>query len=414
MLFIFTIIKLLIILCIVASIHELGHFIAAKLMKIDVNEFSIGFGPKIFQKKYKETKYSLRWIPLGGYVSIEGEGEKSEKLGSYSNKSPIAKIFVLVMGVVFNIILAMFILVSISLFKPTYNNQIKELSQDSVLTSAGVIAGDKIVKINGLDIDIARDLTNKSFIESKTSNIEILRNSEIITFENVNTRKTIGVIGVAFKFEEGKVLNIVEDILPGSVADKADLKSGDKIIRINDIEMLNAENIINVVRNNPLKEVVFLIDRNGTEITKILVPETQDIFDLGINSTETINTTLPLAFENSINTVLTVAGSYADLLKGKVKIDEVSSIVGIGVVVSKTSGMVEYLSMLALISLAIGIANILPFPPLDGGKIVFVILNVIFRNKISEKVEGITSLVGFGLLILLTLVATFQDVMRIF
>jgi regulator of sigma E protease len=74
LIFIIAVIKLIIILCVVATIHEFGHFIAAKALKIGVNEFSIGFGPKIIQKKYKETMYSLRWIPLGGYVMIEGEG----------------------------------------------------------------------------------------------------------------------------------------------------------------------------------------------------------------------------------------------------------------------------------------------------------------------------------------------------
>ena len=103
---ILTIIKLLVVLGVVATIHEFGHFLFAKLFKMTVNEFSIGFGPKIVQKQWRETMYSLRWIPLGGYVAIEGEEGDSEDKNAFSNKAPWKRIVVLVAGVLFNAILA--------------------------------------------------------------------------------------------------------------------------------------------------------------------------------------------------------------------------------------------------------------------------------------------------------------------
>ena len=113
--FIITIIKLLVILGVVATIHEFGHFLAAKICKIGVNEFSIGFGPQIFQKEFKGTVYTLRCLPLGGYCAIEGEEGTSDREDAFSNKNIFQKIFVLVMGVTFNALLALIIFLAVTL-----------------------------------------------------------------------------------------------------------------------------------------------------------------------------------------------------------------------------------------------------------------------------------------------------------
>ena len=136
--FLITVIKLLVILCIVATIHEFGHFLAAKFFKIGVNEFSIGYGPKIIQKKFKDTMYSLRWIPLGGYVMIEGEGEESESENSFTKKHPFKRIVVLSMGVIFNFILGFIVLITVSSFLPVYTTEITELSSNSPLIESGI------------------------------------------------------------------------------------------------------------------------------------------------------------------------------------------------------------------------------------------------------------------------------------
>ncbi|MEG1141815.1 MAG: site-2 protease family protein, partial [Clostridia bacterium] len=132
------IIKLLIILCIVATIHEFGHFIAAKIFKIGVSEFSIGFGPKIYQKKYHDTLYSLRWIPLGGYVMIEGEGEQSNLPTSFGNKNVFKQVTVLIMGAMFNLLLAIAILLPITMLFTTNSTVITKFSNNSVLEENGL------------------------------------------------------------------------------------------------------------------------------------------------------------------------------------------------------------------------------------------------------------------------------------
>ncbi len=414
MTFIIAIIKLIFILCVVATIHELGHFIAAKLLKIGVNEFSIGFGPKIVQKKRGETMYSLRWIPLGGYVMIEGEGEESDKPNAFSKKSALSKVIVLVMGVVFNIILAFVILMLVSFSAPTYTTEIKEFTSDSVLQQAGIIPGDVITKINGDRTTLAQDLINNKYIDNSTTKIEYIRNGDTKEVTLTNAIKNIGYVGASFVSDGEKGTNKIDALRPGKPAEKAGLKSGDIITNINGINVDNATDIISIIKENANKEVIVKVTRNGETLTKSIVPDIQSQFDLGIYDTETVNTTLGYAVDKSVKIIATVINSYVDLFRGKVMLDDVSSIVGIGVVVSKTTGILEYLNMLAIISLAIGVANLLPFPPLDGGKILFVLIGAIIRKKIPVNVEAIVSFVGFGALILLTLVVTYKDIVRIF
>ena len=414
MIIIIAIIKLIIILCVVATIHEFGHFIASKLLKVGVNEFSVGFGPKIVQKKYKETMYSLRWIPLGGYVMIEGEGEESDKSNSFSKKNAFEKIIVLVMGVIFNILLAFIILMSISFSVPTYTTEIKEFVNNSVLEQAGLLPGDRINKINGDRTTLAQDLLNTKYINSEVTKIEYTRSGVTTEVELTNAVSDIGYIGAAFVSDGSKGTNKVDAIRPGKPAEKSGIKSGDMITQVNGKPVDNAIDIINIIKQNANNEVTIVIDRNGENLTKVLTPDSQKQFDLGISDTKSVNTTLGYAFDKSVKIISTVLNSYIDLFRGKVMLDDVSSIVGIGVVVSKTTGILEYLNILAIISLAIGIANLLPFPPLDGGKILFVLIGSIIRKKIPVNVEAIVSFVGFGALILLTIVVTYKDIVRIF
>ena len=414
MIIIIAIIKLIVILCVVATIHEFGHFIASKLLKIGVNEFSIGFGPKIVQKKFKETMYTLRWIPLGGYVMIEGEGEESDKSNSFSNKNALSKIIVLVMGVVFNIILAFIILMSISFSVPTYTTEIKAFTNNSVLQSAGLLPGDKISKINGDKTTLAQDLLNTNYADSEVTKVEYTRDGVTKEIELTNAVNDIGYIGAAFISDGTKGTNKIDTIRPGKQAEKAGLKAGDIITQVNGNYVDNATDIINIIKQNANNEMIIVIDRNGEILTKSLTPDAQKQFDLGISDTKAINTTLGYAFDKSIKIINTVVGSYVDLFKGKVMLDDVSSLVGIGVVVSKTTGILEYLNILAIISLAIGIANLLPFPPLDGGKILFVLIGSIIRKKIPVSFEAMVSFIGFGALILLTVVVTYKDIVRIF
>ena len=135
--------------------------------------------------------------------------------------------------------------------------------------------------------------------------------------------------------------------------------------------------------------------------------------DLGIRSVSTTKSSIKYSFIETAENIKNIVGSYVKLFTGKVSIGNMSGIVGIGEVVSKSSGLLNFFYLMAMISMAVGVANILPFPPLDGGKIVIVLIEAITRKKVSEKVELIISYIGLALLLGLTLFVTVKDIIRI-
>lgn len=414
--FIITLIKLIIILGVVATIHEFGHFLASKLCKIGVNEFSIGFGPKIIQKKYKGTMYSLRCIPLGGYCAIEGEEGTSDREDSFEKKNVFQKIFVLIMGVTFNALLALIIFMGVAFSSPTATTQIKELPEVSILRDAGIQEGDTITAINGKKIKTASELLSLDLTELDSNDLEIEyeRDNQTYTTLVKDAVQDVGYIGITFVTAENgvDVTNQIEIVAAGGVASNSGLKAHDTIIAINGEETKNSTDVKRITSQNAGKEIEYTIDRNGEILTFNLVPESKKEFNLDF-SVEVVDTNLTYAWANTKNNVSTIIKSYVDLFKGKVQVDQMSGIVGIGEVVSTTRGVLEFLNLMAIISLAVGVANILPFPPLDGGKVVIVIGEAITRKKLPENAEAIISYIGLGLLLLLTIFITYKDIIRI-
>lgn len=417
MYFIVAIIKLIIILGVVTTIHEFGHFLFSKLFKIGVNEFAIGFGPVIFQKKYKDTMYSLRAIPLGGFCAIEGEDGESEKENSFARKNVFQKIIVLVAGATFNAILASVIFVTIAYITPTYTTTITAFQENSVLENAGVQIGDTIVSIDGKKVNLQSELVSQNYDLGKSNVvIEYLHDGELKQTIVENAIKDIGYIGVSFKIsdDETYVTNEIDMVASGGSAVEAGLKAGDKIISVNGNKTDTATSITPMIREYANKEVSLQIERNGEVLDITLTPDSKKMFDLGIYSTEQVKTTISLAFISAFDNAKTIVSSYVDLFKGKVGIEDMSGIVGIGEVVYKTEGILEFFNLMAIISLAVGVANLLPFPPLDGGKVVIVTCEAIVRKKLPVNVEAIISYIGFGFLIILTLIVTYNDIIRIF
>ena len=413
--FLITIIKLLIILGVVATIHEFGHFIFAKLFKMGVNEFSIGFGPKIFQKKYKDTMYSLRWIPLGGYCAIEGEDGDSEREDSFAKKNPFEKIVVLLAGVFFNAVLAAIIFIGIGFSMHTYNTKITAIDENSALAKAGIQVGDEIYSVAGKRVYLDDDIIAKKSDLPNDVEVEYIRDGKKNKVTVKDAVTDIGYIGVSFLLnnDETDVTNEIEMVASGGAAVKAGLKASDKIVKINDIETNNSTDVINIVKKNAGETLKFTIVRGNETIEKDIIPNSQRQFNLGNFATEEVKPSLYYAVLSAKNNFVNIVGSYVDLFKGNVSVNEMSGIVGIGEVVSKTEGLRSFLNLLAIISLAVGVANIMPFPPLDGGKIVIVLIETITRKKVPIKVEAIISYIGFALLILLTLFVTYNDIVRI-
>ena len=413
---ILTIIKLIIVLSVVATIHEFGHFLFAKLFKMTVNEFSIGFGPKIFSKTYKGTKYSLRWILFGGYVAIEGEEGDSKDENAFSNRPPWQRIVVLVAGVIFNAILAIVLFLGVNLTTPTYGTKITGIDENGAAYIAGIRENDRIVKIENKVTHIYQDIAVYNETSKTDVNVTYIRDGKEYTVLVKDAVKKIGYMGVYFDSskvdENGNIFTYVQMVEPGMPA-ASKVKAGDKILKVNGTDVRYSTDVITVITSNAEKEVEMVVLRDDEEVTLKVTPKAKFSFDLGFTNFGIEETTILTAYYKSLSTITQIVGSYVDLFKGKVQVTQLSGIVGIGEIVSRTEGIGDFLSTLAMISLAVGVANILPFPPLDGGKIVLVLIEWITKKKVSIKVETILSYIGLGLLLALTIFVTINDVIRI-
>ena len=318
-------------------IHEFGHFVAAKSVGIKVNEFAVGFGPKIFSKKKGETLYRLNLVPLGGYCAMEGEDENSEDNRAFCNKSPLKRFVVVVMGATFNILLG-FLLIGITLIpQKTYTTTtVAGFYENSVSESSGLKAGDKIIYVDGRRIFTTYDLS--------------------YSFTNV---------------DDGKV-------------DMTVLRNGKK---------------------TEIKDVAFDTEKEeGISYLKV------DFYVKGIK--KTVLSFLSQTFKTSISNCLVVWRSLIDLITGKYGISAMSGPVGVTVAISSVAkqSLKSLIPIMALITFNLGLFNLLPFPALDGGRLLLIIAEMITRKKIPQKYESLINVIGFAVLLTFMALITVKDI----
>ena len=417
------VIKIIVLLGFLILIHELGHFTVAKLCKVKVNEFAIGFGPTIWKKQGKETKYALRLIPLGGFVSMEGEDEESNEEGSFSKASIPRRMAIVVAGATVNIIFAVivyFILVSTS--GTFISNEIDNTIEDYAAKEAGLESGDRIVKINDEEIKSKYDLDEvMEKNNGEELNIQVQRDDEILDFNVKPTEVKSKVTGI-YLDDEAKIITMDK----GSSAEKAGIENNDEILKINGqdvngssdkvIEILNQEQMENTNEDNnePIK---ITVKRGTAEVTLDLVPEIVSNYYLGINMKYAKDSLINRCINGWMETkvfVFSIFDNLKQLFTGNVGLDQMMGPVGISEVVANTNGFREFIEMMSLISLSLGVTNLLPIPALDGGKLLILLIELVRRKPLKQQTEINIQLIGFAILIGIFLMVTYNDILRIF
>lgn len=413
--FILSAIKIIILLGFLIFIHELGHFTVAKLCKVKVNEFAIGFGPTIWKKQGKETKYALRLFPLGGFVSMEGEEERSEDSRSFSKASIPKRIAIVVAGATVNIIFAVVIYFIISATSGTYiSNEINSTINGYAAQSIDLKNGDKIVQIDNKKINNKADL-DKILKKSKGEdlNIKIERENNTLDFTIKPTEVKTKVTGIYL--DENCKIAAVEK---GSSSEKQGIKSNDKLIKINNKEINGDRNkALELIGEKGVNTMLVTVERKGKEINIELTPDYVSSYYLGVNLKQAPDIFINRCIGARIQTkefVFSIVDNLKKLFTGNVGIDQMMGPVGISEVVAKTNGFQEFISMMALISLSLGVTNLLPIPALDGGKILILIIEAIRRKPMKQETEINIQLLGFSILIALSLYVTYNDILRIF
>lgn len=332
-------------------IHELGHFIAAKLSGVRVLKFSIGFGPKIIGRKIGETEYLISAVPLGGYVKMYGEDVEEEVVDpkrSFKHQPVSRKIFIVLAGPAFNIIGAVllfwFIYVyGIPVLKPT----IGEIMEDSPAKYAGLMKGDRIVEIDGEKITNWFDMAQKiQQSPNKNLNFKIEREGQIFQLTiTPQERETKNLFG--------------EKILVGQIG-----------IKPSDEFFIKREDPITAFKKS-FEKCYEIIELTYLTIVKIFQR---------VVSTEVIGGPI-LIFQ--------AAGKTAE------------------------QGLVSFLSFAAIISINLGVLNLLPIPVLDGGHILFFLIEALRRKPLSEKFVSVSQKVGIVLLVALMMLAFYNDILRL-
>lgn len=352
-----TFIIFILVLSILVLVHEFGHFWTAKKMGMSVDEFGIGFPPRAWSIKYKGTVYSINWLPLGGFVKIKGEdGEKRDDPDSFASKKPWQRFLVLSAGVIMNFLLAV------------------------VLLSIGFMVG-------------------------------LPQSVEGIEDAQVTDRK----------------LQVIE-ILKDSPAQLADLKIGDDLKTLNGQPLSTVADLID--RTGPLvdQKISLVILREGQTLTKeievkVLKETGKAGIGVGLIATGIVKYgPFRAVWEGLLSTVhLTgqmITGFYEiirNIVLGKGPGMEVSGPIGIAVMTGEVArlGFAYLIQFTAILSINLAVINFLPFPALDGGRAIFVIVEKIRRKPMRQKVEAVFHAAGFALLMLLIVVVTFKDIVRL-
>ncbi len=336
----------------VVVIHEWGHFIMARKNGIFVEEFAIGMGPAIFKKQGKETLYSFRILPIGGYCKMLGENDSSEDERAFVNKSVVARMKVIVGGVTVNFIFAFIVFWLLNLNNGIIVPVIEELEPGFPGVEAGLQVGDKITKINNRNINIYYDVIYELGQDTDQNvDIEVERNGEALKF-NIDLKEDNGRYKIGFSSP-----------YKASFFDK---------------EATNKVTIFEAFKETYFT-MIFYVDVTVSSLVRLVTGA------LGMD-----NLMGPVGLVNAIGDDYTESVSY-----------------GFKVV------FVRMISFAAEISLAVGIFNLLPFPALDGGRLVFLFVELLRGKPIPVEKEGYVHLIGFALLILLAVFVAYSDIAKL-
>ena len=410
---IIVILATLIVFGMVISIHEIGHFTAAKLCGIKVNKFAIGMGPAIFKKKGKETEYSVRLLPIGGYCAMGEDDPAGDDPRAFLNKKVWQRMIVITAGAAMNILLGVvlnlwyvgayntFVSTEVAGFRP---------GAASYFSQNGLREGDVVTKINGMHIFTNDDMSYKLASSKSTKfDVEVKRDG-----------KKVKLDGITFHAEYFYRTVFELDVAKYAPCYGYAIET-DSYYELSDVPIDNINRVF--YYDSEVGEYVRLVFDNesaeeSTELREF--SQTQDFYPL------TVNRTLGNMFGHSLKRTVTIGQlvwfSLIDLVRGEYGINDMSGPVGvtsvIGEVVSPKiafkNNFFTVVNIAILITINLGIFNLLPFPALDGGRFVFLLVEGIRGKKINPEKEGMVHLIGMGVLLLLVVVITFNDIRKLF
>ena len=439
------------------TIHEYGHFQVARWCNVKVLRFSVGFGKPLWQKTFgkDDTEFVLAAIPLGGFVKMldERELQAEENPTSYSeadlkrafNRQSVWKrIAIVLAGPVANLLLAIILYWGLFMLGVTGMRPIVGVVENNGLAAnASLQSGEIIQKIAGKPVSTwqeARWLILEESLENKTVEIEAINNNNellqhTLSFEGINNDAEIDILKkIGLDVYKPNIPAVIGEILPDSAAEKAGFMPNDRILQIDNVVTEDWEQVVNIIKANPNKKLLFEIKR-GQEIVRITAtPEaikenSQTVGRMGagvkLDQANLSKFMITLNYSPLISLQKAIAKTWdtsifslkmlGKMLTGQVSLKGISGPVTIATFAGESAnlGLKTFLGFLALVSISIGVLNLLPIPVLDGGHLMYYMVEIIKGAPVSEQAMLAGQKIGFVLLGLLMTIALFNDFNRL-
>ncbi|KXJ57840.1 MAG: RIP metalloprotease RseP [Cycloclasticus sp.] len=447
---IISILSFALVLGILVTVHEFGHFWVARRCGVKVLRFSVGFGKPLFKFKRKNdpTEYVIAGIPLGGYVKMldenEGSVDEAEKDQAFNNKPLFSKFLIVLAGPVFNFIFAFFAFWAIlTIGEDGLKPVIGELEKTGIAIHSGLEVGDEIVAINDRPVAIWRvaiGLMASEMMDSGVVELSVIKpggGTDLIPLQFDANRlpepsdivKQIGILPrvPTLKPIVGKVIN-------GEPGDLAGLKQGDLILSANGAVVESWRHWVDLTRSSPNVAMSILVLREGERVALTVTPK--KIIDnevaigrIGISPlvdkdvSQSFYTTYKLSGFSAISEAATQTISYSVLtvkligrmLIGEASVQNLSGPISLAQYAGQTAtiGLIPFLKFLAFVSVSLGVMNLLPIPMLDGGHLFFYVIEAIKGKPVSDRTQGMCMRVGMFVLLCMMVLAVFIDIGRI-
>ncbi|MFQ2751791.1 sigma E protease regulator RseP [Aeromonas caviae] len=431
------------------AVHEFGHFWVARRCGVKVERFSIGFGKAIWRRLGKDgTEYVLALIPLGGYVKmLDGrvdELKPGEEAQAFNHKSVWARMAIVAAGPMANFVFALFAFwLMFMIGVPSVKPMVGEVRPASIVAEAGILPGMEIVGVGGEETGDWESVTYALISHLGDDSVQLKLKAANTSYA---VDKTLQLAGWKFDPDKespigslgivplgGKVLPVVEAVVPSSASEKAGLQIGDRIKGVDGEAITEWAQFVERVQQSPAQPLQVTVERGGSEMTLTLTPDGKKVKGQLVGFVGLSPQLVPLPDEyrtllqygplqalwhgvqKTWSLITLTFDMIGKLIGGIVSLDNLSGPISIakGAGSSADYGLVYFLGFLALISVNLGIINLFPLPVLDGGHLVYFLIEAITGKPVSEKIQEVGFRIGAAILMLLMGIALFNDFARL-
>ncbi|KLT72881.1 zinc metalloprotease [Neisseria arctica] len=442
-----TILAFIVAILILVSLHEFGHYAVARLFGVKVLRFSVGFGKPFYKKKRGDTEWCLAPIPLGGYVKMvdtrEGPVPEADLPYAFDKQHPAKRIAIVAAGPLTNLLLAvLFYGLSFSFGVTEIRPYVGMVEPASIAAKAGFQPGDKILSVNGTKVKDWTDAQAEIVLNLEAGQVAV----DVQTENATNATRTIDVAGTQaaknvakqegnIGFVPFKLTNKIGLVAPNSPAERAGLKKGDVLLAADGRELSDWRDWVVLFRNSPGKNLEITYGRDGAVAKTQLRPDSEMSANgmlsgkVGVAAERdkawdekirhqympSIGEAFAMGTEKMWNYSVMTVKFFGKLLTGQASTSHISGPLTIADVAGRTAamGLQSYLEFLALVSVSLGVLNLLPIPVLDGGHLVYYTAEWIRGKPLSERIQMLGLRLGMAAMLMLMLVAFFNDITRL-